>query len=115
MSTLLDQPAAPARSNVPPANRLRSMMAAVRVSFVWFGVRKSLTPEQKAQAADTFGAEGAFLSAGKKLLDTSHPAFRALTAVRNRLLVYWKDVSLPYPEAGIRLIRQSAPRAGLSS
>ena len=107
MSTLLDQPPATTRSSVPPANRLRSVMAAVRVSFVWFGTRKTLTPEQKAQAADTFGAEGAFLSAGKKLLDTSHPAFRALTAVRNRLLVYWKDVSLPYPEAGIRLIRQS--------
>ncbi len=45
-------------------------MAAVRVAFCWFGVRKTLTPEQKAQAADTFGAEGQYLSAGKKLLDT---------------------------------------------
>src|SRR5436309_3496347 len=107
MSTLLDQPPALARSTVQPANRLRSMMAAVRVSFVWFGTRKTLTPEQKAQAADTFGAEGNFLSAGKKLLDTSHPAFRALTAVRTRLITYWKDISLPYPEPGIRLIRQT--------
>jgi len=45
-------------------------MAAVRVAFCWFGVRKTLTPEQKAQAADTFGAEGQYLSADKKLLDT---------------------------------------------
>jgi hypothetical protein len=46
-------------------------MAAVRVSINWFGTRKTLTAEQKSQAAESFGAEGTFLSAGKKLLDTS--------------------------------------------
>ncbi len=89
-----------------PAQRLRATMAAVRVAFIWFGVRKTLTVEQKAQAADAFGAEGQFLSAGKKLLDTGHPAYKAVSGVRNRILSYWKGVSLPYPEPGIRLIRQ---------
>ena len=89
-----------------PARRLRATMAAVRVAFIWFGVRKTLTAEQKAQAADAFGAEGQFLSAGKKLLDTGHPAYKAVSGVRNRILSYWKGVSLPYPEPGIRLIRQ---------
>ncbi len=46
------------------------------------------------------------MSAGKKLLDTSHPAFKAVTAVRSRIINYWKGISLPYPESGIRLIRQ---------
>ena len=64
MSTLLDEPAT--RPTSSPAQRLRTTMAAVRVSFVWFGTRKTLTPEQKAQAAESFGAEGTFLSAGKK-------------------------------------------------
>ena len=77
-------------------------MAAVRVSFTWFGVRKSLSAQQKAEAADAFGAEGNYLSAGKKLFDTSHPAFRAVTAVRNRATSLWRGLSLPYPEAGIR-------------
>jgi hypothetical protein len=81
-------------------------MAAVRLAFVWFGVRKTLTSEQKAQAADTFGAEGTFLSAGKKLLDTGHPAFKAVTSIRNRTISFWKGLSLPFPESGIRLIRQ---------
>ena len=81
-------------------------MAAVRVAFTWLGVRKSLTAEQKAQAADTFGAEGQFLSAGKKLLDTSHPAFKAVTGVRGRVLNFWRGITLPYPENAIRLIRQ---------
>ena len=104
MATTLDENTA--QTLHAPADRLRMTMAAVRVSLSWFGTRKTLTPEQVAQAADTFGAEGGFLSAGKKLLDTRHPAFKAVTAVKNRVVSFWKGVSLPYPEPGIRLIRQ---------
>ncbi len=56
-------------SPTSPSQRLRSAFAAVRGSFTWFGVRKSLNSEQKAQAAESFGAEGQYLSAAKKLLD----------------------------------------------
>ncbi len=83
------------------AEHLQATTAAVRVSFTWFGVRKTLTPDQKARAADTFGAEGGYLSAAKKLLDTRHPAFKSVTAVRTRVLAHWRGVTLPYPEAGI--------------
>ena len=55
-ATLLDE--STTRPSSTPAQRLRSTTAAVRLSFTWFGVRKSLTAEQKAQAADTFGADG---------------------------------------------------------
>jgi hypothetical protein len=89
-----------------PADRLQATMAAVRVSLRWLGVRKTLTRAQKTQAAESFGAQGDFLSAGKKLLDTRHPAFLAVTAVRHQIGCYWKAVSLPFPEPGIRLIRQ---------
>ncbi|WP_040351595.1 hypothetical protein [Blastopirellula marina] len=88
--------------------RLQSTMAAARLSFTWLGVRKSLSSHQRDQAADSFGAEGKFLSAGKKLLDTSHPAFKAVTAIRGQALHYWKGMSLPFPEPGIRLIRQDS-------
>src|SRR5262249_41630617 len=90
------------------STRLRSRMAAARVSFTWFGVRRSLTAEQKARAADPFGASGEFLSAGKKLLDNGHPSFRAVTAVRGRTVAYWKWSSLPFPEPGVRLILQDS-------
>jgi len=102
--TTLTNPVSPSVST--PAHRLQATMAAVRVGFTWFGVRKTLTQSQKAQAAETFGAEGQYLSAAKKLLDTRCPAFQAVTAVRNRVLAYWRGMSLPYPEPGIRLIRQ---------
>src|SRR4051794_10041738 len=80
MPSTLDEPNTRLR---PPAHQLRASMAAARLAFTWFGVRRSLTPEQKAEAADTFGAEGQFLSAGKKLIDTRHPQFKAVTAIRH--------------------------------
>jgi hypothetical protein len=104
MTSLLEDPLP--ETAQPASARLRTMTAAIRLSFTWFGTRKTLTPEQRAQAADTFGAEGDFLSAGKKLVDTKHPAFKAVTSVRGRIVSYWKGISLPYPEPGIRLIRQ---------
>ncbi|WP_315851589.1 hypothetical protein [Anatilimnocola aggregata] len=91
----------------PLADRLRAAMAAARVSFTWFGSRKSLTAEQQSQAADTFDAEKEFLSARKKLIDTTHPAMKAVTALRGQIVQYWRRVSLPFPEPGIRLIRRA--------
>ncbi|MCG8583728.1 MAG: hypothetical protein MI757_03355 [Pirellulales bacterium] len=77
MPTIIDEPT----TTSTPASRLRTTMAAVRLSISWLGTRKTLSTAQKNQAADSFEAEGKFLSAGKKLLDTSHPAFKAVTAV----------------------------------
>ena len=104
MSTLLDETTV--SPSTSPSQRLRTSFAAVRIAFTWLGTRKTLTTEQKAQAAETFGAEGEFLSAGKKLLDTKHPAFKAVTGVRSRIVSLWKGMSLPYPEPGVRLIKQ---------
>ena len=94
------------RSAVSPAQWLRETTAAVRVSFTWMGVRKTLTPEQRNQAADSFGAEGDYLSARKKLLDTKHTAYKEVTAIRGKVIAHWKSLTLPFPEPGIRLIRQ---------
>ena len=88
------------------ARRLQTSFAAVKVSFTWLGVRKTLTSDQKAQAAEPFGAEGQYLSAGKKLLDTRDEHYKAVTSLRNRIGSYWKSLSLPFPEPGLRLIRQ---------
>lgn len=107
MSTLIDSNSSGVDS-ATSGEQLRQTMAAARLSFTWLGVRKSLSSQQRDQAADPFGAEGKYLSAGKKLLDTSHPAFKAVTAIRGRAVNYWKGISLPYPEPGIRLIRQDA-------
>ena len=105
--TLLDIPPAERAGDSIAAERLRTTTAAMRLSFTWFGVRKALSDEQRARAADAFGAEGDFLSAGKKLLDTRDPAFKAVSSVRSRAISFWRSASLPFPEPGIRLIRQN--------
>src|SRR5689334_2317990 len=102
--TLLDR--GDTRAPVSSAQWLRDTTAAVRISFTWFGVRKTLTNEQRNQAAESFGAEGDFLSARKKLLDTKHAAYKEVTAIRGQTVAYWKTLTLPFPVPGIRLIRQ---------
>lgn len=102
-SSLLDATVA---QSSPAAQRLRATMAAARVSLSWFGTRRALTAQQKQEAAEPFGTDARFLSAGKRLLDISHPAYKAVTAIRGKVISYWKSLSLPYPEPGIRLIRQ---------
>jgi hypothetical protein len=87
--------------------RLIANFRASRVSFTWMGTRKALAEHQRDEMAETFGAEGQFLSAGKKLLDTKHPAYKAVNSLRSRIAGFWKGISLPYPEPGIRLIRES--------
>ena len=104
-AALLDEPIVINR-DVNPAASLRDNMAAVRVSFIWLGTRKSLTAEQRAEAAQPFDAEGQSLSAAKKILDTGNPAFKAVTAIKSKLAATWKDMSLPFPEPGVRLFRR---------
>lgn len=90
-----------------PAHRLRRTAAAVRVSFTWWGIHKTLTAEQKEEASSAYAAEVRFLTAGKKLIDSRHEAFRKLTLLRHSISQFWKSLTLPYVEAGVRLIRQS--------
>ena len=39
----------------------------------------------ESRAAEPFGTDARFLSAGKRLLDISHPAYKAVTAVRGKV------------------------------
>ncbi|TWU33819.1 hypothetical protein [Novipirellula artificiosorum] len=86
--------------------RLQAETTAVRLHIRWPGVRKTLSSDQTRQAAGTFDADTKSVSASKKLLDTSHPAFRAVTAVKTKAADYWKSNTLPYTEPGMRLIRR---------
>jgi hypothetical protein len=90
-----------------PAQRLRRIAAAVRVHFTWWGVHKTLTARQKEEVGVRYDADARFLTAGKKLIDTRHEAFRRLTSLRTRVSQYWRGLTLPYVEAGVRLIRQN--------
>lgn len=90
------------------ATRLRSQTLACRLSLYKLGTRKALTPEQRREAADQFGADYKAISASKKLLDTKDPAFKAVRAILGRAKSHWRSMTTPYPEPGIRLIRKSS-------
>lgn len=106
MSTVVDSIQFETENNDEPSEHLRATMAATKISFNWFGCRKTLSATQKERAADSFAAEATFLSAAKKLLDTRHSAYQAVSRVRGKVLQHWRSLTLPYPEPGIRLIRQ---------
>jgi hypothetical protein len=90
------------------AAKLRSQTIAVRLSLQKIGTRKALTPDQRREAADQFGADYKSLSASKKILDTKDPAFKAVREVIRRAKNHWRAMTTPYPEPGIRLIRKSS-------
>lgn len=89
-------------------NRVRNSFIACRVKFKWFGTSKSLTSNQRIKVAESFGADGAAISAGKRLIDTKHEGYRSIMSIKSQINRYWRDSSLPYPEAGIRLIRNDS-------
>jgi hypothetical protein len=76
--TAIPVPDGPA-GDAGPAQRLRRTAAAVRVHFTWWGVHRTLTPEQKEQVGGACGADARLLSAGKKIIDVRHEAFRRHT------------------------------------
>ncbi|MFL5329192.1 MAG: hypothetical protein ACJ8C4_09770 [Gemmataceae bacterium] len=89
------------------ADRLRRIAAAVRVAFTWWGTHRALTGDQKDAVCEATGADTRLLSAGKRIVDVAHPAFRRLTSVRTQVVKHWRSVTLPYVDSGVRLIRQS--------
>jgi hypothetical protein len=90
-----------------PSQRLRRLAAAVRVSLHWWGVHRALTNQQKEEVSAGYAADARFLTAGKKIIDGRHEAFRRLTSIRTRLGNSWRGLTLPYTEPGMRLVRQS--------
>lgn len=91
--------------------RLIAEFRAVKLSFTWFGVRKSLSDDLKDEAAERFGAESSYMSAAKKLLNTRHPAWRAVGSVKSQATGHWRMNTLPFTEPGIRLLPESGINA----
>ena len=110
MSTVLEPPTTgfqETRQHLEAGEQLRSVTTAVRLHVRWPGVRKTLSQNQRQLAAGAFNADSKVLSAAKKLLDTSHPAFRAVSAVKSKAVACWRSHTLPYVEPGVRLVRRN--------
>lgn len=86
------------------AKRLRQQTVGLRLKLAHLPTTKALSAEQKRQIAAQFGAEAEAVSATKKLLDTRHPKYKAVTKALARIKRHWRDATVPYIEAGIRLL-----------
>lgn len=107
MSTETETTQAPDTANITDtAREMRQNMGAVKLSFSWMGTQRKLSDAQTKQAADTFDAATELVKASKRLIDTKHPAYRAATAIKSQAQAFWRGITLPYPQEGIRLIRQ---------
>lgn len=92
---------------VETANELRQTMGAVKLSFSWLGTQRKLSDLQTKQAADTFHAATDLVTASKRLIDTKNATYRTLTAIKSQASSYWRSMTLPYPQEGVRLIKQA--------
>lgn len=88
------------------ADQLRLDTAAVRLRKTKFGTTKAMSKQQRESAADVFSADGEFVRASKKLLNTKDDAYKAVTSILSRANSVWKESTVPYPEDGIRLIKR---------
>jgi len=88
------------------AVQLRKDMSAVRLHRGKWGISKKLDRDQTDRAALAFNADGKALSASKKIVNSKDDCLRKVNGTLAEAVHYWKSVTIPYPEDGVRLIRR---------
>ena len=83
---------------------LRANCLASKLQLTWLGVTRSLTADQMASLVDGSEVDSKMIRASKRLLDSAHPTMKLLANIRNRMLGTWRGLTLPFVEAGVRLI-----------
>lgn len=86
---------------------LRDNADGVKTSFSWLGLRRTLTLTQAESIAQTFGASRKQLSASKTIINTRNQYYKKLTSLRSQARAYLFNMTLPYIEHGVRLLRRS--------
>ncbi len=100
----LKAPATPPEPTV--AERLQFECRAVKLSFSEMGRQKVLSEEHRAEIATSLGANQDSLSLSKRLFDSKEAAIKELNASKSAIHGYWLGLTLPFTEAGTRLIRE---------
>ncbi len=99
-------PTAQSADDIDIAAKLRKQTAAVRLQVAKLGTKKALSIPQRNQAAAPFAADPETISARKRLLNTKDAAYREVLGCISQAKGLWRSFTIPYPEAGIRLIRK---------
>jgi len=88
------------------AQKLKTNMAAVRLMKSRWGLTRKLDRDQVTKAAQEFHADPRFIGASKKLINPRTKKYRDCNAILGEARAYWKSVTIPFPEDGVRLIRR---------
>jgi hypothetical protein len=88
------------------ADVLREQFAAVKLRTKWWGVTKAVDDYSRRQMANAVGADEKEVHAKKYLVDTKCPQYKGCTTVRSQAKSWLKEITLPYPDDGIRLLRR---------
>lgn len=96
----------PATLTREAARRLRAETLGLKLDRSHLPTTKRLTAAQRKRVADEFGAEADVIGATKKLLNTRHPKYKAVTAAMGEIKRHWRENTTPYTEPGIRLIHR---------
>lgn len=88
------------------ADELRDNTRAVKYSATKLGTRRAVSELQRQEAAEIFGALPEMLSVSKAILNKRGSEIRNVLACLSRAHTAWEFFTSPYPEKGIRLIRE---------
>lgn len=92
-------------NNEAPAAKLEEVTIGVALKCTAFGNNRKIGGDAVSEMANTQEAEASSISASKKLIDNSE-AHGELRAIINRAKKYWKAVTLPHVDSGVRLIHK---------
>lgn len=93
-------------SNNEFAQALSQETIGCRLQIERLGQSKTLESDKRQQAASVFGTDSDFFRASKKLFNSKHPEYKAVTRILSRARAFWKESTLPYTEAGVRLLKR---------
>lgn len=96
-----------------PGERIRDVSHGFRVSFAGLSRTKTVKDKVQQEIADEYDADSDALRTIKKLIPSTHPAVKAVTAAKGKVEAYFVSRTLPFPEKGVRLFcsREVAPAA----
>jgi hypothetical protein len=85
-----------------------SELTGASVHVRWWNEEKGLEADERLTASSALNADAAVLRARKRVIDTDHPAWKAVVSVRSDFRRWWESASIPFVYPGVRLIRRSA-------
>ena len=93
-------------NNVDRATKLESSVLGCAFSSHWWGITRKAGMEALGMVAETLGTNQKYLKVEKRLIDNRNVYYKNLVSLKSEIISYWKDLTLPYVEIGVRLIRK---------